>query len=802
MLIRNVTSKKDLANQKKLQAELLQIQIDNQNLLTQRISDYQNPNKPPPVPPQYKTSTEMQMDSLLQQRETIDNLREIGLDFQQAAQVSQELAQLPDGDGNFIKFNRNAPFIKADIAKKLNRKTLDAQSVMEYLIRFFSNLDSAIGINIKDTTSTNFFQNIPLSIKGLLASQEDYGELGAGMTQIFATDLYNKGRVADPIMRKIDELVSYSPTKAQIESIDTMPTLERQQYNLEGEQLVKVYKLPETGTITSLTNSLATAFQNYDQNDADTKTQLNSAIASLQQVLNNVNTKSIEKLYEFSRSFKTKEVGIQKLGEEVIGQQTELQFIKETVDSQFNKIRDQYNLGPPLLTEEARGDIIQQAEDAGKTKIGSKTNRPMVTAITKSLNTSLAPYIEVVVKAQQESQTKISKIVRGKIAKKELGVLKQQEAARQERISQFSESVAARKLKQNIPGMFRGYKSEKERQAQEAEAQAQAQAQEAARLAQEAEATRLQGSIRTRNELEAAFRPFIYRKNNKFRSDNVKMNEAGVPADRLAMLLEYNTPLGNLQPPIMLTNRSSVADAKIALQALLATQEFSGTGLYRGRGLTEKVLKHFNKDNKEMMQLKKGFNKHLKVEKEVDSDTSSEASYKGNGVKSAFKSRRIKLGRGIAIAKDEPRFREFGKYIINYPQLVNDNVLNLKFPSTGTIPSIKPVTIDENFKDFIIDVLDSGKVNQRHYESLTNAEKSHFMKIARGAKVVDILKIKPSEDDQEVKDMKRLELLFGEINAGNDNDKMLKECKTLIKKYVANGRINKNKGLEMLLELE
>jgi hypothetical protein len=76
------------------------------------------------------------------------------------------------------------------------------------------------------------------------------------------------------------------------------------------------------------------------------------------------------------------------------------------------------------------------------------------------------------------------------------------------------------------------------------------------------------------------------------------------------------------------------------------------------------------------------------------------------------------------------------------------------------------------------------------------------MKIARGAKVVDILKIKPSEDDQEVKDMKRLELLFGEINAGNDNDKMLKECKTLIKKYVANGRINKNKGLEMLLELE
>ena len=60
----------------------------------------------------------------------------------------------------------------------------------------------------------------------------------------------------------------------------------------------------------------------------------------------------------------------------------------------------------------------------------------------------------------------------------------------------------------------------------------------------------------------------------------------------------------------------------------------------------------------------------------------------------------------------------------------------------------------------------------------------------------------PNDDDEEVKDIKRLELLFGEINAGNDNDKMVKECKMLIKKYIANGRINKNKGLEMLMELE
>lgn len=118
------------------------------------------------------------------------------------------------------------------------------------------------------------------------------------------------------------------------------------------------------------------------------------------------------------------------------------------------------------------------------------------------------------------------------------------------------------------------------------------------------------------------------------------------------------------------------------------------------------------------------------------------------------------------------------------------------------IPSIKPVEINDNYKEFILDLLDTGKINNRHYETLSQPEKDHFIKVARGAKLLDSLKIKNNLEDNETKDLRRLELLYGEYKAGNDNEKMVKEAKGLIKKYIANGGLNKNKGLEMLLDYQ
>jgi hypothetical protein len=163
--------------------------------------------------------------------------------------------------------------------------------------------------------------------------------------------------------------------------------------------------------------------------------------------------------------------------------------------------------------------------------------------------------------------------------------------------------------------------------------------------------------------------------------------------------------------------------------------------------------------------------------------------------------RRIKIGKGIAV-EEQPRYRTFGKYIIHIPFLENENVLNFKFPSMGSIPTLKPVSIDDNFKEFIIDILNTGVVNQKHYDSLTEAEKAHFNKIVKGAGLSNALKFKVDSKIDDKKDLKRIDILVGQIIAGNDNDKVLKEAKELIRKCVANGSISKNKGMDLLFQIE
>jgi hypothetical protein len=158
-----------------------------------------------------------------------------------------------------------------------------------------------------------------------------------------------------------------------------------------------------------------------------------------------------------------------------------------------------------------------------------------------------------------------------------------------------------------------------------------------------------------------------------------------------------------------------------------------------------------------------GFKKKKGKNKKYDSDNgeNSDSDKEINNMGSGFIKRKIKIGKGIEINKDEPRFRAFGKYIINMPQLHNNNILNFKHKSGGTIPSIKPVNIDENFKDFILDVLNSGRVNDRHFDSLTEPEKNHFIKVVRGAGIMEHLKLKQSNHDFEKKELDRLELLLG-----------------------------------------
>jgi hypothetical protein len=241
-------------------------------------------------------------------------------------------------------------------------------------------------------------------------------------------------------------------------------------------------------------------------------------------------------------------------------------------------------------------------------------------------------------------------------------------------------------------------------------------------------------------------------------------------------------------------------------------------------------MEHLEKDNKEMKALSKSLKKHKAVEKAVggavwqgaidpvfrekyfkEKKELEEAEAKKKAVKQSTPSvgagyihKRIPIkkivGKGIEV-EEQPTYRTFGKYVMHIPHLTDKNVLNIKYPSLGSIPSIKPMTISEDYKDFIIDVMNTSRVNEKAFYALQPHEQKHFERITKGAGLLDVFKLKRTGDDEEKKEVDRFNLLRGNYLGGNNSEDVIKELKGLVVKFINDGRIARHEGLNLLMEL-
>jgi hypothetical protein len=175
----------------------------------------------------------------------------------------------------------------------------------------------------------------------------------------------------------------------------------------------------------------------------------------------------------------------------------------------------------------------------------------------------------------------------------------------------------------------------------------------------------------------------------------------------------------------------------------------------------------------------------------------------GMGLMAKAKNGRIKvqkIGRGVAY-EPEPNYRQFGKYVINMPQLKERDILNVKFPSLGRIPQFKPVPISDVFKEFLLDLLETGKTSNRIYDQIPIEERQLFERIATGAGLIHSLKIKKTVTDDDKVDNERFAILKGEYLAGNNSVALMKELRKLVVKFMGQGKISKTDGLNLLVEL-
>jgi len=171
----------------------------------------------------------------------------------------------------------------------------------------------------------------------------------------------------------------------------------------------------------------------------------------------------------------------------------------------------------------------------------------------------------------------------------------------------------------------------------------------------------------------------------------------------------------------------------------------------------------------------------------------------GSGIK-RFKKIKIKVGKGIAV-EAQPTYKELGKYAIHWGQLVNNDILNVKYKSLGGIPKFKPVAVSDVFKDFLIDLMETGKINKRIYDQVPVEERKLFENIASGAGISSVLKLQKTKSNQDVEDNKRFEILKGEYLAGNNSPTLIRELRRFIVRYMNEGKITKNSGLQLLMEL-
>ena len=172
----------------------------------------------------------------------------------------------------------------------------------------------------------------------------------------------------------------------------------------------------------------------------------------------------------------------------------------------------------------------------------------------------------------------------------------------------------------------------------------------------------------------------------------------------------------------------------------------------------------------------------------------------GGVVPTRYMKNRVITGGGISI-DDEPKYQKFGKYIIHWGQLKNKNILNFKYPSEGRVVSLLPTQIGEDFKDFVVDTIETGRMNEKVFNTLKGPEKEYFLKAVRGAGLIDKFKIKNATNEDDKKDTDRFNVLKGEWDAGNNNDKLVKELKHLLIRFMGSGKVNKQLGTQLLIEL-
>jgi hypothetical protein len=145
------------------------------------------------------------------------------------------------------------------------------------------------------------------------------------------------------------------------------------------------------------------------------------------------------------------------------------------------------------------------------------------------------------------------------------------------------------------------------------------------------------------------------------------------------------------------------------------------------------------------------------------------------------------------------QYTQFGRYLIHHQKL-KDGVLQMRTPKGGAIKPLPTEYLTPRVKEMMMTMVANGSPSLEQFSRLTSDEKAklhHIVKHSQYEKVTI-----PSEMmDKEDKDLHRFTILRGEIIAGNNNPKLVRDFKSMLVKFVDDGRIPRRQANEILIEL-
>ena len=157
---------------------------------------------------------------------------------------------------------------------------------------------------------------------------------------------------------------------------------------------------------------------------------------------------------------------------------------------------------------------------------------------------------------------------------------------------------------------------------------------------------------------------------------------------------------------------------------------------------------------------------------------------------------KIDTSKGIAKLEYTP----FGRYFINTSRL-NDGVMQMRTNKNTGVPRVKTTNISKDLASVFKTIAGGAIPSFDELSKLDKKDHAHLYTVAKECKIADRLSLQAPNKSEIEKENDRFFLLKGQIQSGNDNEKLVKEFKRLLLKMLHEKRVPRREALDILEEL-